>query len=404
MWKKTAEFILKNRIVLLILLGLATVVMAFFAAQVKLSYDFSKSIPTNNDKYVAYQEFKKKFGDDGNTLVVGVEGKDLFQLKNFNEYKALQQRLKLIPGVEDIVSVPSSVNLVKDTLEEKLTATRIFADSIQTQEALDSTASTFLNLPFYKYRLYNPDTKAYLMALRINKQILASKERTGVVSGIQNEVNAFSKKTGMATHLSGLPLIRTVVADMVQKEMKMFLLISLGLSTLILLLFFRSLTTTLMSLAVVLISVIWTVAVIVLMGYQITLLTALIPSLVVVIGIPNCIYFLNKYHSAYLHTGDKNAAIVEMISKMGIVTLFCNIAAAIGFAVFAFTKSDILKEFGAVAGVSIMLMFTLIRVTCPAVSIKLEMVFANAFTLFPESFRGLRYGATNAPSNSLGIE
>jgi predicted RND superfamily exporter protein len=79
--------------------------------------------------------------------------------------------------------------------------------------------------------------------------------------------------------------------------------------------------------------------------------------LVVVIGIPNCIYFLNKYHTAYKETNDRSAAIIQMVSKMGIVTLFCNITAAIGFFVFALTKSPLLKEFGWVSGINIMALF-----------------------------------------------
>jgi predicted RND superfamily exporter protein len=76
---------------------------------------------------------------------------------------------------------------------------------------------------------------------------------------------------------------------------------------------------------------------------------------------------LNKYHSTYKETGDKRNAIIAMISKMGIVTLFCNIAAAIGFAVFALTKSAILKEFGAVAGINIMLLFFISLILIPIV-------------------------------------
>jgi predicted RND superfamily exporter protein len=104
-----------------------------------------------------------------------------------------------------------------------------------------------------------------------------------------------------------------------------------------------------------------------LMGYKITLLTALIPPLIVVIGIPNCIYFLNKYHTSYKENGNKRDALIMMVAKMGIVTLFCNIAAAIGFAVFALTSSEILKEFGAVAGINIMLLFFISLVLIPGV-------------------------------------
>jgi predicted RND superfamily exporter protein len=115
------------------------------------------------------------------------------------------------------------------------------------------------------------------------------------------------------------------------------------------------------------IGVIWSVATIVLCGYKITLLTGLIPPLIVVIGIPNCVYFLNKYHTEYALHGNKSKALVRMVQKMGIVTLFTNLTAAIGFGVFYFTNSAILKHFGVVAGVNIMLIFLISFIFLPSV-------------------------------------
>ena len=143
----------------------------------------------------------------------------------------------------------------------------------------------------------------------------------------------------------------------IKTETNFFLIGSVVLSALILLVFFRSLSAMLLSLAVVGIGVVWSVGFLQLMGYKLSILTALIPPLIVVIGIPNCIYFLNKFHTSYKATGDKREAMIDMISKMGVVTLFCNITAAIGFAVFALTTSPILKEFGLVAGVNILALF-----------------------------------------------
>jgi len=367
MWKALAQFVIKNRNVLLLVLLISTAVMGYFASKIKLSYEFSKAIPTDNPRYKDYVAFKQTFGDDGNLLVVGIQSKDLFKLSNFKAYRQLQLQLKKVPFVEDILSVPGAVMLQKDSAGEKLNAVKIFSDSIQTQQALDSTAAVFYNLPFYRSLLYNPDTDAYLMGVRINKDILNSKERTLVINNITELTGAYSKSTGIKTYLSGLPLIRTVVADRIQAEMKLFLFGSLAFSVLILLVFFRSVSTTLLSLAVVVTGVVWTVAITYLCGYNITLLTALIPSLVVVIGIPNCIYFINKYHTSYIKSGDKMASLVDMVSKMGVVTLFCNIAAAIGFAVFALTKSAILKEFGVVAGLSIMVIFVVSFILLPSV-------------------------------------
>ena len=366
MWQRLAKFVLKFRRPLLILLLAITVVMGYYANKVKLSYEFSKAIPTDNPKYLEYISFKQKFGDDGNLLVTGIQTDSLFTLQTFNAYKELYLQLRKVKYVEDILSIPSAIMLVKDSVTQKLTAQKIFSDSIQSQATLDTAVAQFFNLPFYRGRFYNPDTKAYLMGVRINKEILSSKGRTEVINNIIKIVKQFEEKTKTEVHLSGLPLIRTVVADRIQNEMKYFLFGSLLLSALILLLFFRSISTTLLSLLVVILGVIWSTGVLYLCGYQITLLTALIPCLVVVIGIPNCIYFINKYHSSYIKHGDKEKSLVDMVSKMGVVTLFCNLTAAIGFAVFALTRSAILQEFGVVAGISIMIIFVVSFILLPA--------------------------------------
>ena len=374
MWRSLAKFVIKNRFVLLAFLLLSTAAMGYFASKVKLSYEFSKAIPTDNPKYVDYLNFKNKFGDDGNLLVVGITTKALFRLSNFKFYQQLQQNLKSVAGVEDILSVPGAFTLVKNSETEKLNAVKIFKDTINSQQELDGMVAVFNNLPFYNERLYNKNTGSYLMAVRVNKSIFSSEKRTVVLNKIVDQLNKFEQDSKIEVHASGLPLIRTILADRIKKEMKLFLLASLGLSVLILLMFFKSISTTLLSLTVVIIGVIWTLGVIYLCGYQITLLTALIPSLVVVIGIPNCIYFINKYHTSYLKDADnsnvkdrKNDALIAMVSKMGVVTLFCNITAAIGFAVFAFTKSEILQEFGVVAGISIMVIFFVSFILLPSV-------------------------------------
>lgn len=366
MWQHLGKLVLKYRAPLLVVLLLVSALMGFYASKVKMSYEFSKAIPTDNPKYKEYISFKQRFGDDGNILVAGIQTDSLFKLPYFNAYRNLQQQLKQVKFVEDILSIPSAVKLARDPVTEKLAAQKIFADSINTQEALDTAAAVFNNLPFYKNRLYNPASATYLMGVRLNKDVMNSKGRTAVIASISKVVKQFEEKTGTGVHLSGLPLIRTVVADRIQNEMKYFLFGSLLLSTLILALFFRSISTTLLSLLVVILGVVWSVGILYLCGYQITLLTALIPCLVVVIGIPNCIYFINKYHTSYIQSGNKEKSLVDMVSKMGVVTLFCNITAAIGFAVFALTRSAILKEFGVVAGISIMVIFVISFILLPA--------------------------------------
>jgi len=370
MWQRLGSLVIKYRLALLIILAAATGFMGYYASKVKLSYEFSRAIPVDNPKYKEYLSFKDKFGDDGNLLVIGIQTDKLFQLDIFKEYIALHDELKHVKNVDGLLDIPSAVNLVKDSATEKLIPVRIFAENISSQAELDSDKAVFFNLLFYKTLLYNPEdseANAYMMGVRINKDSLNSPVRTKIVKDILAAVNSFQEKTSIETHVSGLPLIRTMVADRIQREMKIFLIGSLLLSALILLLFFRSMSTMLLSLAVVILGVVWSLGVLYLCGYKITILTALTPSLIVVIGIPNCIYFINKYHTSFLQNGNKIQSLIDMVSKMGVVTLFCNITAAIGFAVFAFTKSALLQEFGVVAGISIMLIFLISFILLPAV-------------------------------------
>src|SRR5258705_2286629 len=366
MWHNLGKFILKYRLPLLLVLAAITGFMAYHASKVQLSYDCSRAIPINNSKYKAYQEFRKQFGEDGNLLVIGIQTDHFFKEKLFNNYASLQRSLKKVKGVDDIIAVPTAVNLVKIPETEKLKADTIFADRSLTQAEIDSGARTFLNLPFYRQLLYNPSTHAWLMGVRINKDLMASKARMGIVDKISKLADDFGKANNLTVYKSGLPHIRTELSVRVVREMRMFILASLILSAIILLLFFRSFSAMWLSLTVVLLGVIWSFATIQLFGFKISILNALIPPLIVVIGIPNCIYFFNKFHTSYNEPGDKKKSLVMMVERMGVVTLFCNLAAAIGFAVFAFTQSQILKEFGIVAGINIIALFFISLVFIPA--------------------------------------
>lgn len=367
MWQRLGQFILKYRIPLLVLLIGSTVFMGFRASRVQLSYDFARAIPINNPKYKAYQDFKQKFGEDGNLLVIGIQTDKFFQETIFNNYVTLVNELKKVESVEDIVSVPGAVNLKKIPETEKLKVDTIFPGRKLSQPEIDSAAAIFLGLPFYKTLLYNPSTNAWLMGVRIKKDIMASKGRIEIVKKIGLLADKFGEENSLAIYKSGLPHIRTELSVRITKEMRFFITASLILSAIILLAFFRSVSAMLLSLAVVAIGVIWSFATIEMFGYKISILNALIPPLIVVIGIPNCIYFLNKFHTAYSETGDKKKSLVMMVDRMGVVTLFCNLAAGIGFAVFALTQSQILKEFGIVAGINIFALFIISLVFIPAV-------------------------------------
>lgn len=357
MWYRLGQNILKYKKTYLFFILLSTVVMGYFAAQIKLSYEYTKAIPSDNPKFIVYNEFVKKYGVDGTTVVVGFETDHFYSKDYFNQVDALHKTIKQNSAVAEVMSIPTAYTITKDSIDNKFNAAKIFNAPYTSDSLLLADQTVFENLPFYQNLLYNPDSNSYIMAISFIADSINSVSRTKIIGSIQDELDRFSQSAKTEVHISGLPFIRTIMADRIKKEMLWFLIGSLILSAITLLVFFRSVSATIMSLAVVLMGVIWSLGTMVLLGQKITLLTALIPPLIVVIGIPNCIYFLNKYHTSYKETNDKEKALVQMVGRMGVVTLFCNITAAIGFFVFALTKSPLLKEFGWVSGLNIMILF-----------------------------------------------
>ena len=366
-WLQLGKNIVKYKVAALTFLALSTLFMGYFAIQVKLSYEFTKAIPEDNPKFVIYQDFVKKFGVDGTTMVVGFQTDSFFTAGLFNQVADLQKDIKTIAGVTEVLSVPNAYTIFKDSAASRFLPHKIFNAPYTSDSTLAADRAVLESLPFYKNLMYNPSSHAYIMAISFLPDSINSGARSAIIKNLQSKLDGFASKTKLAVHISGLPYIRTILADRIKKEMLWFLIGSLLLSAITLFLFFRSISATLLSLSVVVMGVIWSFGTMVLLGQKITLLTALIPPLIVVIGIPNCIYFLNKYHTSYKATNHKQEAIEQMVGRMGVVTLFCNITAAIGFFVFAFTKSPLLKEFGWVSGLNIMALFLISLLFIPPV-------------------------------------
>src|SRR5690606_8116521 len=113
------------------------------------------------------------------------------------------------------------------------------------------------------------------------------------------------------------------------------------------------------SMLVVSIGVVWSLGVLSLFDFEITLLTGLIPPLIIVIGIPNCIFLLNKYHREYKKHNNQIKALSRVIEKTGNAIFLTNTTTALGFATFISPKSAMLVEFGIVAAIDIFLVFIL---------------------------------------------
>lgn len=367
MFQILARIILKNRRFLLVLFSLLTIFFGYMASRLQLSYDFAKVLPSDNPYSVEYEKFKSTFGEDGTVMVLGVSDPDFYTTDKFNGWYRLGKDIKAIDGIEAVVSVAEIYAIEANRDERKFEVRPLLQEPLKSQSELDEFKKEIESLPFYKGFITSEDGKATLMAITFDKNKVNTQSRIGMVDEIVRLVNSYESETGMKVHVSGMPFIRTAITAKISGEMKIFMLLAFLVCGLILTIFFRSFNEVFFSLIVVLVGVIWSVGTIALFGYKITILTALIPPLIIVIGIPNSILLLNKYHHEFQIHGNKIKALARVIQRIGLTTLLANITTGIGFGVFYFTNSQILAEFGLVASINVMSTFLISLVLIPVV-------------------------------------
>ena len=354
MWNNFSKFILSNRIAILVVFFLFTVFMAWKASYVKLSFMGSKILPLTDSAFIKYNNFKSQFGEDGNMMVLGVSSPDLLKKDQFNEWKALAAEIQKVEGIKQVLSIGNLYDLQKDTSNQRFVLKQLSGTTVLSDTEMDSIKQRIYELPFYEGLLYNKESHATLMAINIDTKILNTNTRAPIIQSILDKADAFSKRNKLEVHYSGLPFIRTAVSKLVSKEFVLFLGLSILVAAVILFIFFRRLYPVIFPILLVIVGVIWSLATLVMFGYEITILTGLIPPLIVIIGIPNSILLLNKYHNELRKHGDKAKALHVTILRISETTLIANITAAIGFGVLFFTGSALLVEFGVVAALNVM--------------------------------------------------
>ena len=359
MWQRIANLILRNRLFILGIITLLTVFFGYYALTgLKIDNKYGNMLPKESPAQSAYLKFKELFGEDGSSLVLAIDNDQLYTEKNFLKWKELGDSILQYDGVESIISEATLFTIQNNQEENKFEAKRIFSDITFQEKSIDEIKKEIRNNPVYNGILYNDEENVSIMMIGIDENFLANQKKAEVVIEIEKVAAAFEKELGHI-HYAGLPHLRVIIGKKVINEMYVFIGLSIFVTSLLLWLFFRSIRVVLLCNIVVSIAVIWSMGSIGLMGFNISILMALIPPLMIVIGIPNCIFLMTKYHQEIREHGNKVKALSRVIRKIGTATFLTNFTTAMGFSTFILTNSEKLTEFGIVASLNILVVFFL---------------------------------------------
>ena len=366
-WGTIANLILRNRF---FILGAITLVTVFFTSQWKyMRFTFTEAnlLPSTHPENIQYDQFVKTFGEEGNLMVIALKENGFFEKKTFDKWVSLNNKIESFPEVDFTLSTNNVQELVKDEQSKTFVLKSIFDATDYDAYAIEKLKQKLLlELPFYQNILYDKDGETIRSAIYLDKKIVNTVQRKDFIfQTFIPLIKDFEKDTGLDVKISGMPYIRTLNAQNIVDEIGVFVLSAMLLTSFIFFLFFRSFSATFISMFVVLIGVMWAFGVLGWLKYEITILTALIPPLIIVIGIPNCIFLINKYQQEVVNHGNKVKSLYRVIMKIGNVTLMTNLTTALGFATFILTDSKVLKEFGIVASINIIAIFLISLLIIP---------------------------------------
>ncbi len=367
MWIKVSRIILRNKTVLLGILIALTIFFGYHARNVEMSYEYASLLPQKDQAYQDYQDFVRIFGEEGNLIMLAIQDSSFFELDHFNKWRNLCNDLRNVEGVENLLSVPNSYDLLRDTVEKRFLIRPVFPTVIPTQVELDSLTARFYNLPFYRNFIYNDSTHTFLLVITVNKDRMHSRAREEMVKSIKRIANQFERTNKVKLHYSGLPYIRVMTSLKIKREIYLFSILAVVMCVVFLYVFFRSVKAVVIPICIVLVQVVWALGMLSLFGFKITILTGMMPAILIIIGIENSIYMLNKYNFEFAQYGNKIKALQRVIIRIGTATFMTNLTAAAGFGTNIITKSQMMIEFGIITSLNIICLFALTLLLIPIV-------------------------------------
>ena len=367
-WEYIARLILTYRITILIAITAITIFLGFQWRNLNMTYTEANLLPKKHIVNQQYDDFLSKFGEEGNLIVIGFQDPNFFTPKAFAEWNELMLGLKSSKNAELVVSISDLRKLQKDTIAQKFELNPLIdSNQIKNQAYLQNIKTElFNNLPFYEGLLFNKKSGSIRSAIYLKKEIVNTAERKiFIIETLLPKIEKFEKNTGIDLRVSGMPYIRTINAENMKGEIGLFIGAALLITSLIFFFFFRSYRATFISIFILLFGVMWSFGTLGLFNYKITILTAIIPPLIIVIGITNCIFLINKYQQEIKLHQNQAKALQRVISKIGVSTLMTNLTTAAGFATFMITGNELLYEFGLVTSINVITVYFLTLLIVP---------------------------------------
>ena len=345
---------------ILLLLGLLTVFALFQIPKLEFNYDFEKFFPEGDEDLKFFIEYREKFSPDTDFLLVGIESENsIFNHKFLSEIDRLTDSLETIPFTIGV----SSPTRLKSLIIGPFGPIEVPYIHLDKPNLIQTDSTRIYNSPDLIGSFFSSDAKAVSILLN-TKQKITKVESDVLAKSLLKKLKKFDfynirtagRMTGQLYYITKM-----------QSELALFISISLIILIVFLWISFRSFWGIWVPIAVVMLTGLMLLAIMSLTKKPIDVLTAILPTIIFVVGISDIVHIISRYLEELRNGLTKKDALKITFKEIGLATFLTSFTTAVGFLTLLTVSIGPIQEFGIYTSIGVFLAFFLAFTLLPAI-------------------------------------
>lgn len=346
---------------------LLTGFFAYHAQHIRLDSSVESLLPRGDAAKAYYDEVRGLFGSD-EVGVIGIIADDVYVPHVLEKIKRLTEEIRQIPEVKNVISLTNAPDIVTSVAKE---STLLVPEVNLPHAAVAELKKRLLEQPIYLKNLVSQDGRA--AAINIFFENLGDDEffRRGIDDIIQALV---ARETGPEQlYYTGLPHFKVYSTRAMWTDLAFFVPCTLLLIVVMLFLSFRSLRGVLLPVMTVVVSLVWTLGLMVLMGSSLSLGNMALPPLVLVLGTAYSLHIVSGYYEEIRSNRSVSEVVLATLHSTNMPLFIAAFTTVLGFLSLMTNRIVSIRELGLYASIGISTAFVLSIVFVPAVLMVLPL-------------------------------
>ena len=371
---------------ILVVIFLLTLFFAYHARHIHIDSSLDSLLPDNDPERQYYNDVVRLFGSE-NVAVIGILADNIYTPQTLEKIQRLTDEFRKIPEVKSAFSLTNAPDIIAKVIgEEQELLVPIIPATVEEAAVIKEKVAT---QPIYHKNLVAADGRAAAINIFFVESIT---DNEFVRRGVDEKIQALVDKAQGPERIyyTGLPHFKAVSARTIVEDLSYLLPVALILILVVLFFCLRSISGVILPLLVVIITVVWTLGLMVLGGSRLSLGTMSLPPMLLVLGVAYALHVVAEYYELAHPSRTKEEVLLETLRSINAPVLMAALTTVLGF-LSLFTSNIVsIREMGIYAAAGITVAFLLAIILIPAALALLPLPSRHQETYSPGLTTALR--------------